>query len=134
MRLKSDLVELCLAATDGRLGQVEAEWDERPALGVVMAAGGYPDDYTKGEVIQGLDVAEPPGCKVFHAGTTLRDGQVVTNGGRVLCVTALGGTVTEAQSRAYARASGIQWRGAFYRRDIGHRALARGSAGAEKPR
>ena len=127
MRLKSDLVELCLAATDGRLGQVAAEWDERPALGVVMAAGGYPDDYAKGEVIQGLDAPEPPGCKVFHAGTALRDGQVVTNGGRVLCVTALGGTVTEAQTRAYDLASGIQWRGAFYRRDIGHRALARES-------
>ena len=125
MRLKSDLVELCLAATDGRLGQVEAEWDERPALGVVMAAGGYPDDYAKGEVIQGLDAPEPPGCKVFHAGTALRDGQVVTNGGRVLCVTALGGTVAEAQARAYVLASGIQWPGAFYRRDIGHRALAR---------
>jgi len=133
MRLESDLVELCLAAVDGWLAEVEARWDPRPALGVVMAAGGYPGDYTKGEVIQGLDATEPQGCKVFHAGTVLRDGQVVTNGGRVLCVTALGSTVAQAQAQAYGLARRIHWPGAFYRRDIGHRALAReaqgGSAG-----
>ncbi len=125
LRLESDLVGLCLAATDGRLDQVEAVWDPRPALGVVMAAGGYPDDYAKGEVITGLDAPEPQGCKVFHAGTMLRDGTLVTNGGRVLCVTALGATVGEAQARAYARVADIHWHGAYCRRDIGHRAIAR---------
>jgi phosphoribosylamine--glycine ligase len=125
MRLRSDLVELCLAATDGRLGQVEAEWDPRPALGVVMAAGGYPDAYGKGDRIQGLDTPEAEGCKVFHAGTTLADGQVVTNGGRVLCITALGERVRDAQARAYARVGQIHWRDAYWRRDIGHRAIAR---------
>jgi phosphoribosylamine--glycine ligase len=118
-------VELCLAATDGRLGQVEAEWDPRPALGVVMAAGGYPDAYGKGDRIQGLDTPEAEGCKVFHAGTTLADGQVVTNGGRVLCITALGERVRDAQARAYARVGQIHWRDAYWRRDIGHRAIAR---------
>jgi phosphoribosylamine--glycine ligase len=93
-----------------------------------MAAGGYPDDYAKGEVIRGIDASEPAGCKVFHAGTALRDGEVVTSGGRVLCVTALGATVAEAQARAYALAGGIHWPGAFYRRDIGYRALARAPA------
>ena len=125
MRLRSDLVELCLAATDGRLGQVEAEWDPRPALGVVMAAGGYPDAYGKGDAIQGLDTPEAEGCKVFHAGTTLADGQVVTNGGRVLCITALGERVRDAQARAYARVGQIHWRDAYWRHDIGHRAIAR---------
>ena len=125
MRLRSDLVELCLAATDGRLGQVEAEWDPRPALGVVMAAGGYPDGYGKGDRIQGLDTPEAEGCKVFHAGTTLADGQVVTNGGRVLCITALGERVRDAQALAYARVGQIHWRDAYWRRDIGHRAIAR---------
>jgi phosphoribosylamine---glycine ligase len=125
LRLKSDLVDLCLAAIEGRLGQVQAEWDHRPALGVVMAAGGYPDDYARGEVIHGLEGSETAGCKVFHAGTALREGNVVTNGGRVLCVTALGETVRDAQARAYAQVGRIHWRDAYWRHDIGYRAVAR---------
>jgi phosphoribosylamine--glycine ligase len=125
MRLKSDLSMLCGAAIDGRLDTVEAEWDVRPALGVVMAAGGYPDAYAKGAPIHGLDAHDGEDCKVFQAGTALKDGSVVTNGGRVLCVTALGSTVAEAQSRAYARCAQIGWEGGFYRRDIGYRAVAR---------
>jgi phosphoribosylamine--glycine ligase len=127
MRLKSDLVELCQRAMDGRLDDESApQWDPRPALGVVMAAGGYPGDYEKGFPIRGLgDVAGIPDAMVFHAGTRLRDGQILTNGGRVLCVTALGGTVTEAQARAYALVERIDWQGAYYRGDIGHRALHR---------
>jgi phosphoribosylamine--glycine ligase len=118
-------VALCLAALGGRLDQVDAEWDQRPALGVVMAAGGYPDHYAKDEVIRGLDTAEPEGCKVFHAGTALQHGELVTHGGRVLCVTALGTTVREAQARAYDQVGRIHWRDAYWRRDIGHRAVAR---------
>jgi phosphoribosylamine---glycine ligase len=91
----------------------------------VMAAGGYPGDYGKGDVISGLDITEPEGVKTFHAGTREQDDQVVTHGGRVLCVTALGATVTEAQQKAYARAKQIQWQGAFYRNDIAYRAIAR---------
>jgi len=125
MRLQSDLVAMCEAGVEGRLDQVESQWDERASVGVVMAAGGYPGDYAKGDVISGLDVSEPEGVKTFHAGTREQDGQVVTNGGRVLCVTALGQTVTEAQQRAYARAAQIQWQGAFYRKDIAYRAIAR---------
>jgi phosphoribosylamine--glycine ligase len=127
MRLQSDLVALALAACDGRLSREKARWDPRPALGVVMAAGGYPDDYARGEVIRGLENPEPAGCKVFHAGTALREGELVTNGGRVLCVTALGATVREAQALAYARIGQIHWRDAYWRRDIGHRAIARES-------
>jgi phosphoribosylamine--glycine ligase len=126
MRLRSDLVELCLAALDGRLDQVEAEWDGRAALGVVMAAGGYPDAYEKGNPIGGLEsAAELADCKVFHAGTRLVNGEVVTNGGRVLCATALGEGVSEAQSKAYALVHKINWNGAHYRSDIGYRAVAR---------
>ncbi len=125
MRLQSDLVELCLSATDGRLDQAEATWDPRPALGVVMAAGGYPGDYNKGDIIYGLDAPEAADCKVFHAGTALRDTDVVTNGGRVLCVTALGASVGKAQARAYTRIGQIHWTGAYHRHDIGHRAIAR---------
>jgi phosphoribosylamine--glycine ligase len=126
MRLRSDLVELCLAALDGRLDRVDAQWDPRAALGVVMAAGGYPDSYEKGHPISGLDaVAGLADCKVFHAGTSLAEGKVVTNGGRVLCATALGEGVSEAQTRAYALAERIRWKGAYYRRDIGYRAVAR---------
>jgi phosphoribosylamine--glycine ligase len=126
MRLRSDLVQLCLAALDGRLDRVGAEWDPRAALGVVMAAGGYPETYEKGNPITGLDEAGGLlDCKVFHAGTALDDGQVVTSGGRVLCATALGEGVGEAQSRAYALIKNIGWKNAFYRSDIGHRALAR---------
>lgn len=128
MRLRSDLVALALAACEGRLDREEAQWDPRPALGVVMAAGGYPDNYARGEVIRGLDAPEPVGCKVFHAGTALRDGEVVTNGGRVLCVTALAAGIREAQALAYAQIERIHWRDAYWRHDIGHRAIARESA------
>ncbi len=129
LRLQSDLVELCLAACDGRLNETTSKWDERPALGVVMAAGGYPADYRNGDVIHGLPLEEAADGKVFHAGTKLReDDQVVTNGGRVLCVTALGTTVAEAQARAYELMKDIHWDGSFSRSDIGYRAIARENA------
>jgi phosphoribosylamine--glycine ligase len=129
MRLDSDLLELCLAASDGRLAEVEARWREEAALGVVMAAGGYPGDYAKGHPISGLEQAgqTDTATKVFHAGTQRAGDQTVTNGGRVLCVTALGADVAEAAAKAYALADQIQFEGAFYRRDIGHRALKRGA-------
>ncbi len=126
MRLRSDLVAHCLAALEGRLDHERAVWDPRPALGVVMAAEGYPADYRRGDVITGLDRAPGPEVKVFHAGTRLVDGRVLTNGGRVLCVTALGDDLAEARRRAYAAVDRIHWPGAFHRRDIGHRALAHG--------
>ncbi|GBE46961.1 phosphoribosylamine--glycine ligase [bacterium BMS3Bbin12] len=126
LRLRSDLVDLLEAALDGRLDHAHAEWDPRTALGVVLAAGGYPGAYRKGDAIEGLSQADAPDTKVFHAGTALRDGRVVTNGGRVLCACALGATVAEAREHAYALAARIHWDGVYYRRDIGHRALARG--------
>lgn len=126
LRLRSDLVELCLAGAEGRLNEKRSDWDERPALGVVLAAGGYPGDYRNGEVIQGLPQQESADGKVFHAGTRLQGNDVVTSGGRVLCVTALGDTVAQAQQRAYQLAEGIQWPGSFCRKDIGYRAIARG--------
>lgn len=125
LRLQSDLVELCVAALKGDLDKVTAEWDERASIGVVLAAGGYPGDYNKGDVISGLPTGEVSGEKVFHAGTANKDGMVVTNGGRVLCATALGNTVSEAQQRAYELAAKIHWDGVFYRKDIGYRAIAR---------
>jgi len=126
MRLRSDLVELCLAALEGRLGEMRPDWDPRAALGVVMAAGGYPDAYEKGRLISGLEeAARVEDTKVFHAGTALVNGQTITSGGRVLCVTALGDTVAEAQARAYQALDRIHWQGGFCRRDIGHRAIAR---------
>lgn len=128
MRLQSDLAALIEAALDGRLDQVQAKWDPRAAVGVVMASGGYPDAYGKGHTIHGLPAAadEPEDAKVFHAGTKLADnGEALTNGGRVLCVTALGATVTEAQQRAYARLDTIRWDAVYYRHDIAHRAIAR---------
>ncbi len=128
MRLQSDLVELCQAAIAGKLDQVESKWDPRASIGVVLAAGGYPGDYTKGEVISGLPTRESAGQKVFHAGTETQGEQVVTNGGRVLCATALGNTVLEAQQRAYQLADQIHWNGMFCRRDIGYRAIAREQA------
>jgi phosphoribosylamine--glycine ligase len=123
MRLKSDLVDLALHAVDGKLDQIEAEWDRRAALGIVLAAAGYPDNPRKGDAISGLDV---PGedCKVFHAGTALAGDGVVTSGGRVLCVTALGETVRQAQRAAYAAVAGIHFDGMQYRKDIGHHATA----------
>jgi phosphoribosylamine--glycine ligase len=124
MRLKSDLLEVLLAATSGALDQVELEWDRRPALGVVMAAHGYPLNPRKDDVIHGLPPPQASGdCVVFHAGTRAHDGQTVTAGGRVLCVTALGDTVRQAQQRAYEVLDQITFAGAQCRRDIGHRAL-----------
>ena len=128
MRLKSDFVELVDAALDARLDQVAADWDPRAALGVVMAAGGYPGSYAKGDAITGLPAREAPDAKVFHAGTALRGGEVVTSGGRVLCVTALGESVAAAQRRAYEVVRGIHWKHAQYRSDIGYRAIAREQA------
>jgi phosphoribosylamine--glycine ligase len=123
LRLKSDLVELLVHATNGTLDRIDAEWDRRVALGVVLAAAGYPDGPRKGDPITGLD-ALPEDCKVFHAGTALGDGRPVTAGGRVLCVTALGETVRQAQRAAYAAVAGIHFDGMQYRKDIGNRALA----------
>ncbi|PZN73140.1 MAG: phosphoribosylamine--glycine ligase [Candidatus Methylumidiphilus alinenensis] len=126
MRLNSDLVGLCLAAIDGTLDQAQAEWNPQPALGVVMAADGYPGQYRKGDAISGLPENETANGKVFHAGTRYHDGQIVTSGGRVLCACALGGTVAEAQRKAYEIADKIHWDGVYYRRDIGHKAIERG--------
>ncbi|WFF40515.1 phosphoribosylamine--glycine ligase [Salinicola endophyticus] len=126
MRLEGDLVGLCQAALAQGLDRAEGSWDPRAAVGVVMAAGGYPGSYPKGDAIDGLDAAEQCGCKVFHAGTAQSDdGRVVTSGGRVLCVTALGESVAAAAERAYAGVAEITWAGAEYRRDIAHRAIAR---------
>ncbi len=126
LRLKSDFTELCEAALDVRLNEVDIEWDPRPSLGVVMAAGGYPDPYRKGDVIQGLPEQPEPDRKVFHAGTMFNEaGEVVTNGGRVLCVCALGDSVADAQKRAYELTRRISWEGVFYRTDIGYRAVRR---------
>jgi phosphoribosylamine--glycine ligase len=125
MRLRSDLVELCLAAVTGGLGRMTADWDPRPALGVVLAAGGYPDHYATGRTISGLDAVPDSDARVFHAGTRLDGDAVVTNGGRVLCVTALGETVSTAQQRAYQAIARLHWEDCYCRRDIGHRAIAR---------
>ena len=127
LRLQSSLVTLIEAANAGTLDQVSAQWDPRCSLGVVLAAGGYPADYAKGDVISGLEEAVSDNGKVFHAGTALKDGQVVTSGGRVLCATALGETVKAAQQGAYELARQISWKGSFYRSDIGYRAIARES-------
>ncbi len=125
MRLKTDLTDLIEAALDGRLDQVEAEWDRRCALGVVMAAEGYPENPRKGDVISGLPATAAADTHVFHAGTSMQGEEVITSGGRVLCVTALGDSVRSAQAKAYAVADAIRFDGAQYRRDIGHRALSR---------
>jgi len=125
MRLQSDLPTLCLAAIEGRLEQEQAHWDERTCLGVVMAADGYPGNYGKGHLISGLDSDFPSHVKVFQAGTALADEGTVTAGGRVLCVCALGASVSEAQAEAYRTCGQIHWKGAFTRNDIGYRAIAR---------
>ena len=125
MRLQSDLVALVDLALEGKLNQAEAQWDPRASLGVVMAAGGYPDDYKKGDIILGLPEQEQDNAKVFHAGTTLKEGRVVTNGGRVLCAVALGDTVAQAQARAYDLVKQINWSNVYYRDDIGYRAVER---------
>ncbi|MFT5574392.1 MAG: phosphoribosylamine--glycine ligase [Cryomorphaceae bacterium] len=127
MRLQSDLSALCLAALDGKLDEVQAQWDPRAALGVVLAAGGYPESYAKGLEITGLDQCDTQNCKTFQAGTALKNGQVVTSGGRVLCVTALGDNVTQAQELAYQAINKISWDGIFFRSDIGYRAVSRES-------
>jgi len=124
MRLRSDLVALCQAALDGCLDRIEADWDPRPAIGVVLASAGYPGDYAKGHPIVGLD-ATAEDTKVFHAGTRVVDDQTVTDGGRVLCVCSLGDDLVEACERVYDRITGISWEGMFYRSDIAHRAIAR---------
>ena len=128
MRLQSDLVAICLATLNGTLGSVHIEWDERAALGVVMAAGGYPGSYAKGCEITGLDEADSDTQKVFHAGTAIANGIVETAGGRVLCVVGLGDTVRSAADEAYAAVDKICWDGVYVRRDIGHRAIAREDA------
>ncbi len=125
MRLRSDLVGLCAATLDGSLAQQAADWDERAALGVVIAAGGYPADYEKGFVISGLDAADTDTQKVFHAGTARNGEDVVTSGGRVLCVVGLGDSVAAAAQQAYASVDKIDWQDRYFRRDIGHRAIAR---------
>jgi phosphoribosylamine--glycine ligase len=129
MRLQSDLVALCEAALDRRLDQVQADWDPRAALGVVLAAGGYPETVRKGDPIGGLERAARLPGKVFHAGTRAADGRVFTNGGRVLCAVGLGTSVSLAQAQAYALVDEISWQGMQYRRDIGYRAVAREKSG-----
>lgn len=125
LRLQSSLVLLVEAALAKALNKIEAQWDPRPSLGVVLAAGGYPGDYSKGATIRGLEAAAQLEGKVFHAGTALKDGAITTSGGRVLCATAMGETVSAAQQNAYALAARIEWDGHFYRHDIGYRAIAR---------
>ncbi|MEO6699223.1 MAG: phosphoribosylamine--glycine ligase [Paraperlucidibaca sp.] len=133
MRLQSSLVELIEAGIDGNLANTTASWDARAALGVVMAAEGYPGDIRTGDVIDGLG-QEATGAKVFHAGTQLRDGHVVTSGGRVLCATGLGETVQAAQQAAYAEIAKIQWPGETHRQDIGYRAVERETEGSRTSR
>ena len=126
LRLQSDLVAHCMAALEGTLDQQTTKWDPRPSIGVVLAAGGYPGSYRGGDVISGFsDLSDSPNEKVFHAGTSMSDGKVVTSGGRVLCATAIGQTVSEAQARAYEVAAKIHWDDVYLRDDIGWRAIAR---------
>ncbi len=126
MRMQSDIVDLCLAAVERKLDTKTAEFDPRAAMGVVLAAAGYPGSYPKGDVITLPSLSEESdSAKVFHAGTAEKDGAIVTNGGRVLCATALGNSVTEAQANAYALVEKVSWQGMFYRKDIGYRAIAR---------
>jgi phosphoribosylamine---glycine ligase len=124
MRLQSSIVELCEAALRGELDKTTAQWDPRPSIGVVMAAGGYPGDYNKGDVIS-LPASLPADSKIFHAGTALNGEDVVTAGGRVLCITALGDSVTDAQARAYELLNQVSWKDAYFRTDIAYRAIAR---------
>ncbi|MGQ7245971.1 phosphoribosylamine--glycine ligase [Halomonas sp. V046] len=127
MRLASDLAELCLAGARGELAGHGCEWDPRPAIGVVMAAEGYPGSYRKGDPISGIEAADALGCKVFHAGTQDANGSLVTSGGRVLCVTALGDDLGAARERVYRGVDAVDFRGGFCRSDIAHRAMARQS-------
>ncbi|WGE90418.1 phosphoribosylamine--glycine ligase [Actinobacillus genomosp. 1] len=128
MRLESDLVQLCLAACDEKLDTIKSKWCEQAALGIVLAAEGYPGDYRKGDEIIGIPTQAQKSQKVFLAGVEQKDGKLVTNGGRVLCATALGNSVFDAQQQALKLAEKIQWQGRFYRRDIGYRAVAREKA------
>ncbi|WP_024872529.1 phosphoribosylamine--glycine ligase [Tolumonas lignilytica] len=128
LRMQSDLVELCLAACDEKLNEKTAQYDPRPAVGVVLAAAGYPAEVQKGDIISGLPTTELNTAKVFHAGTAEKEGQVITAGGRVLCATALGASVAEAQKNAYTLAATINWNGIYYRKDIAWRAIAREQA------
>lgn len=130
MRLQSDLITTLIAATQQKLNQINLQWDSRAALGVVLTAGGYPDSYNTGDVITGLRENLSTDWKIFHSGTAERNGQIVTAGGRVLCVTALGETVTAAQKLAYQIAQLIRWPHIHYRTDIGYRAIARETATA----
>jgi len=125
LRLKSDLVALIEAALDGKLASIKADWDPRSSLGVVLAAGGYPGEYHQGDIIHGLPKEESNSAKVFHAGTAIQGDQIVTAGGRVLCATALGNDVKEAQHNAYQLANNIKWDGIYKRTDIGHRAISK---------
>jgi len=124
-RLRSDLLDVCLSSFDGTLGNDPLDWDSRAAIGVVMASRGYPDGYDKGRPISGLDAATGADVKVFHAGTRIDGSDIVTDGGRVLCVVGSGSSVRAAREAAYSGVSKISWDGAFYRTDIGHRALLR---------
>ena len=124
-RLKSDLVTICAGALNGQLANMTADWDSRAALGVVMAAGGYPASYAKGKIIAGLESSTNSAAKVFHAGTAMQDSDVVTSGGRVLCIVGLGDSVADARDAAYEKVESIAWDGVYYRKDIGHRAIAR---------
>ena len=130
MRLQSDLTELCEAALEGNLDKVSVEWDPRAALGVVMAAAGYPEEVRKGDAISGLDRAAALPGKVFHAGTRVESARVVTSGGRVLCAVGLGASVSDAQAEAYGLVNSITWAGVQFRRDVGYRAIAREHAGS----
>jgi phosphoribosylamine---glycine ligase len=132
MRLTSDLTRLCEAALAGRLDREQVQWDPRPALGVVLAAAGYPDSVRKGDVIEGLDAAARLPGKIFHAGTRLEGERVLTSGGRVLCAVGLGANVAAAQREAYALAQEVRFAGMQYRRDIGYRAIEREQA-AQRP-
>ena len=125
LRLRSNLAQLCMAALEKKLDTAVINWDPRAALGVVLAAGGYPEHYNKGDTINGLDQCDTEACKTFHAGTAVDGANVVTAGGRVLCVTALGNNVTEAQKLAYQSVEKISWDTMVYRNDIGYRAVAR---------
>ncbi len=125
MRLESDLVALCLAACEQKLDKMQTQWNPATAIGVVLAAEGYPADYRKGDPITGINEAEALGCKVFHAGTAMQQNKLVTSGGRVLCVTALGDNIQQAQQKVYQCVEKIHWQGAFYRKDIGNKAINR---------
>jgi len=133
MRLRSDLIEMCLRSFDGTLAALPVDWDQRAAVGVIMASRGYPERYAKGAQIHGLDKDFGTAVKFFHAGTRLDGERIVTDGGRVLCGVALGDNVTEAQRRAYAAVATVNWDGAFFRRDIGYRAIARERQAHRRP-